>query len=321
MLGQKIGKKSKIKIGTYFSANKVEIGDSVRIGPFCVVKAEEILLGDHCNVKALSIVSTRIIRFGCYVHIAPLSVINSEYFESSVIEIGDHSRLFPFCWLDSGYGIFIGKNVGIGGHTLIFTHGAWTNYIDGGPVSFGPVRIEDNVWLPWRIFIMPNVTIGKDSIVGANSLVNKSFSPNVLIGGNPAKIIKENIIKELLIGNWIADLPILPEQAPELGRIRFERGVLRSDTHRDAVSYTRHLDRCGQQRQCAPQEYADTNGGDSLQFNPADLFHLISSHLASIGGTELPRSDTSSKPTRKGPAGSPALLKRRRGGFGKGCQP
>ncbi len=116
---------------------------------------------------------------------------------NSIIEIGDHSRIFPFCWLETGEGITIGKHVGVGGHSLIFTHGSWTDYIDGGPVSFGPVVIKDNVWLPWRVFILPNVEIGKNSIIGANSLVNKSVENNTLAAGSPIKVIKENILEEL----------------------------------------------------------------------------------------------------------------------------
>ncbi len=193
LMGQKIGKGSKIKFGTFFSSSKVDIGEKVNVGPFSFVKSEQITIGDKTNIKALSILSTRVIKLGKYVHVSPLSVISSEFTEQSILEIGDHSRLFPFCWIDTGDGVFIGKNVGIGGHTLIFTHGVWANYLDGGPVTFGPVKIEDNVWLPWRVFILPNVTIGKDTIVGANSLVNKSCGENVLIGGNPAKVIKENI--------------------------------------------------------------------------------------------------------------------------------
>lgn len=198
-MGQKIGRYSKIKFGTFFSGKNIILGENVKIGPLCLVKGEDIIIGDNSNIKPLSLLSTRVIRFGKYVHIAPLTIISSEFTENSIIKMGDHSRLFPFCWLDTGEGVFIGKNVGIGGHTLIFTHGVWANYLDGGPVSFGPVKIEDNVWLPWRIFILPNVTIGKDTIVGANSLVNKSFPENVLIGGNPAKLIKENIKNNLSV--------------------------------------------------------------------------------------------------------------------------
>ncbi len=197
MMGQTIGKGSKIKFGSILLSSSVNIGSNVSIGPFCYIKAEKIVIDECSSIKSLCAISTRIVQLGKYVHIAPLSIISSEFTQNSKIEIGDHSRIFPFCWLDTGEGIFIGKNVGVGGHTLIFTHGVWTDYMDGGPVSYGPVTLKDNVWLPWRIFILPNVEIGENSIVGANSLVNKSFEKNVLIAGNPAKILKENISVEI----------------------------------------------------------------------------------------------------------------------------
>ncbi len=196
ILGQKIGKKSKIKFGTILIAKNVNIDEGVSIGPFSYVRAQEIAIGRGSKIQPLSSIKTRIVKMGEFAHIAPFSMITSEFTINSKIEIGNRSRIFPYCWIDTGEGVFIGENVGIGGHTLIFTHGVWPNYVNGGPISYGPVHIEDNVWLPWRVFLMPNITIGRNSIVGANSLVNKSFLPNSLLGGSPAKIIKENITIE-----------------------------------------------------------------------------------------------------------------------------
>jgi acetyltransferase-like isoleucine patch superfamily enzyme len=56
--------------------------------------------------------------------------------------------------------------------------------------SKGPVIIEDNVWIGQGVAIMPDVTIGKNSIIGANAVVTKSFPPNSIIGGVPARLIK-----------------------------------------------------------------------------------------------------------------------------------
>jgi len=197
MLGQKIGNGTKIKFGTILNSKTIHLGRNVTIGPFCYIKAKDLKIDNNTAIKPLSVISTRKITLGKFVHIAPLSIISSEFTENSKIEIGDHSRIFPFCWLDTGEGITSGKNVGVGGYSLILTHGVWSNYLDGGPVSFGSVKINDNVYLPWRVFILPNVEIGKDTIVGANSLVNKSFPENSLIGGSPAKIIKDNINQPL----------------------------------------------------------------------------------------------------------------------------
>lgn len=194
-LGQKIGSNVKIKIGSVIRCKNLTIDDGVRIGPFCYLYAEKIVIKKSSSIKSFSVVSAKIVEIGQYVQIAPISIISGDRTPRSKIIIGDHSRIFPFCWLDSGEGISIGNNVGIGGHTLIFTHGVWSNYLEGGPVSFGSVVIEDDVWLPWRVFIMPGVVIGKKSIIGANSLVNKSIQPNSLAAGSPAKIIKENFLK------------------------------------------------------------------------------------------------------------------------------
>lgn len=196
LLNQEIGKGSKIGFLAILKAKKVKIGKGSKIKPFSFVSAENLEMGDYSTIKSLSIVSTRIIKMGDYVHIANFAFIRGPYIESSKITIGNHSRIFPFCWLDTNQGITIGNHVGIGGFSLIFTHGVWSNYFKGGPVTFKEVIIEDDVWLPWRVFVMPGVTIGKGSIIGANSLVNKSVSENSLAAGSPAKVLKEGFLKQ-----------------------------------------------------------------------------------------------------------------------------
>lgn len=56
--------------------------------------------------------------------------------------------------------------------------------------SKGPVKIEKNVWIGEGVVVLPNVTIGENSIIGANSVVTKSIPKNSIVGGNPAKIIR-----------------------------------------------------------------------------------------------------------------------------------
>ncbi|HXC04762.1 MAG TPA: hypothetical protein VNZ86_08410, partial [Bacteroidia bacterium] len=135
MLGHSIGKGSKVKFGTLLISSDVQIGADVSIGPFCYIRSEKIVIGDHSCVKALSILSTRIIVFGEYVHIAPLAIIFSEFTERSSITIGDHSRVFPYSWLDTGEGITIGKQSSVGTHSLIYTHGTWSDYLNGAPIA------------------------------------------------------------------------------------------------------------------------------------------------------------------------------------------
>jgi len=195
LFGQKIGQKTKLKFGTLIISNNIQIGKDSKIGPFTLIKAENLSIGDYTVIKPLVLIKALTIEIKNYVKISILNIINSELSESSFFSIGDHSSIFPYCWIEPGEGIFIGENVGIGGHTLMFTHGSWPNYVEGGPVSFGSITIENDVWLPWRVFILPNVKIGAGVIVGANSLINKDIEECTLVAGSPAKVIKK-IIKQ-----------------------------------------------------------------------------------------------------------------------------
>jgi lipopolysaccharide O-acetyltransferase len=58
------------------------------------------------------------------------------------------------------------------------------------PLYSKPVIIEDNVWLGEFVSVLPGVTIGEGTIVGANSVVSKSLPANVIAVGSPAKPIK-----------------------------------------------------------------------------------------------------------------------------------
>ena len=80
------------------------------------------------------------------------------------------------------------------------SHGSYAcNENDSSPLSIpknrkmfsNPVNIEDNVWLGEFVSVLPGVTIGKGTIVGANSVVSKSLPPNVIAVGTPAKPIKK----------------------------------------------------------------------------------------------------------------------------------
>ena len=54
-----------------------------------------------------------------------------------------------------------------------------------------PVRIEDNVWLGMNVVVLKGVSIGKNSVIGANSIVVKNIPENVIAAGNPCKVIRK----------------------------------------------------------------------------------------------------------------------------------
>jgi acetyltransferase-like isoleucine patch superfamily enzyme len=53
-----------------------------------------------------------------------------------------------------------------------------------------PVILERNVWLASRVIVLPGVTVGENSVIGAGSVVTKNIPPNVLAAGIPARVIR-----------------------------------------------------------------------------------------------------------------------------------
>ena len=116
-----------------------------------------------------------------------------------------------FC--DYGYNIYLGKEVMvnfncvfldvcpiiigdytlIGPNTQIYTACHSLDYKERQEnKEFGkPVRIGDHVWIGGNVTILPGVSIGDNSIIGAGSVVTKDIPANVIAVGNPCKVIKD----------------------------------------------------------------------------------------------------------------------------------
>lgn len=59
------------------------------------------------------------------------------------------------------------------------------------PVCHGPIIIENDAWLGTGVVVLPNITIGEGAVVGANSVVTKDVEPYTIVGGSPARLIRE----------------------------------------------------------------------------------------------------------------------------------
>lgn len=104
---------------------------------------------------------------------------------------GDYLHLTCINKITIGNGVLTGRWVTITDNS----HGTSQEIIEGqNPsrrklYSKGPVVIGDNVWIGDKATILPGVTIGKNSIIAANTVVTKDIPANSLAAGNPAKII------------------------------------------------------------------------------------------------------------------------------------
>jgi maltose O-acetyltransferase len=106
--------------------------------------------------------------------------------------IGDDCLINSPFYGDLNAPIKLGRNVAIGHHVVLITTNHDFSHPErrAGAVSYRPIIIEDGAWIGARVTILPGVTVGAGSVVGAGSLVTKSVTANVVVGGVPAKPIK-----------------------------------------------------------------------------------------------------------------------------------
>lgn len=99
-----------------------------------------------------------------------------------------------FCTLYCGMRIEIGDGTIIGSNTVIRDYDAHTlEYPGKESKRTAPIIIKENVWIGLNVTILKGVTIGEGSVIAAGSVVVKNIPPRCLAGGNPAKVIRENV--------------------------------------------------------------------------------------------------------------------------------
>lgn len=133
--------------------------------PFYVDYGENIYFGKNCEVN-----------------------MNCTFLDDNIIYIGDHALIAP--------------------NVQIYTAFHPTHMLDrfgeikeDGSFAFcktqtKPVIIKDHVWIGGGTVILPGVTIGCNTVIGAGSVVTKDIPDNVIACGNPCRIIKENLRKK-----------------------------------------------------------------------------------------------------------------------------
>lgn len=109
------------------------------------------------------------------------------------IEVGDNFFANTNLVILDGAKVTIGNNVFIAPNVGIYTAGHPLDVDDrneGLEYAF-PITIEDNVWIGAGVSVLPGVRIGKNSVIGAGSVVNKDIPENSLAVGNPCRVIRE----------------------------------------------------------------------------------------------------------------------------------
>lgn len=108
------------------------------------------------------------------------------------VSVGSHTFIGAFCVLDGGYApVRIGDYVSVSAGVHIYSHDTVLWSLSGGIAEkrVGPVTIEDCCYLGSQCVIACGVHIGRQSVVAANSMVNKDVPARTVVGGSPARLI------------------------------------------------------------------------------------------------------------------------------------
>ncbi|WP_052126214.1 acyltransferase [Ureibacillus massiliensis] len=157
----------------------VKIGDDVSISAHAVIykgvkMGKDCLIGDHASILSN-------VKIGDSVLISRQVTINSD------VEIGDHTRIMDNTHITGrvkiGDHVFISVGVSMANDNL-FGRNGFNDDVQGAV-------IEDFVSIGVGATILPNVKIGRGSIVAAGSVVKKDVPSGVIVAGNPAKVISK----------------------------------------------------------------------------------------------------------------------------------
>jgi acetyltransferase-like isoleucine patch superfamily enzyme len=121
--------------------------------------------------------------------IVPIDILTGQ---DGLLKIGDDVFINFGCSITALQHVQIGSSCSLGPYVLIMDnnfHHMEPELRNVMPDS-SPVILEENVWLGARVIVLPGVTIGRDSVIGAGSVVTKNIPARSVAVGVPARIIK-----------------------------------------------------------------------------------------------------------------------------------
>lgn len=175
--------KEKMLKGVLYLATDKELTDENMRAKEVILEASQLIDNElRTNVYKQLINTTGAAHFGMglkFDYGIHISVGNNFYCNYDCI-------LIDVCPITFGDNCMLGPNVQIYTATHPLDEKLRNSGLEyGKPISFG-----NSVWIGGGVIVLPGVTIGNNVVIAAGSVVTKSFGDNVLIGGNPAKVLK-----------------------------------------------------------------------------------------------------------------------------------
>jgi maltose O-acetyltransferase len=119
--------------------------------------------------------------------IVPIEFIS---YRGACISIGDHTFVNYGSSISAHKQVTIGRHCHLGHYTLILDSNDHGVEEREAVLPSEPVIIEDHVWIGSRVIILPGVSVGHHSVVGAGSVITSDIPANCLAVGNPARVVR-----------------------------------------------------------------------------------------------------------------------------------
>ena len=171
-----VGKRCRI-----MNANNIQFGNNVTIENDCIIDgyaSNKLIFGDNVKIGSYSLVT-------CTSHFSKFG---------KGLKIGSNSAIGRFSEFGAAGGIEVGSDVIMGSY--ISFHSENHNFNDSskliraqGVTSKG-IKIGNNVWVGAKVTFLDGCEVGNNSVVAAGAVVNSIYPDNSIIGGVPAKLIK-----------------------------------------------------------------------------------------------------------------------------------
>jgi len=114
-----------------------------------------------------------------------------------IVQIGAGSNIGDGTTIDTCDDVILGENVAVGPNCIFYTHDhEYTSRLTAawkGDVKTGKIIVGNGAWIGAGVIILPGITIGPMAVVAAGSVVTKDVSENEVVGGVPARPLKNNV--------------------------------------------------------------------------------------------------------------------------------